>query len=565
MVARCRRVWILPALVASLAPAALAADAWPGVEAAEIDGGLTPGYEPSDAVWHTRLGQLFLVGDGGTLTRLDRNGGNVQNWNIGGDLEGVCVPFPESDFVYVGVENPDSILEFDLESGAVTRTFDLTPWMTGAANSGLEALTFVPDDQDAEGGLFYAALQETGVIYVFRCPILSSDTSTAVEFVGTLTPVPGRNDIAGLDYQRATGLLWVLYDASNRLRVIQLDNTLVREYEVPGTEQEGFALGECEAFVAWDVGQFWRYRFPVTDDDEDADGVIDCFDDCLDTAADDEVDAAGCSCVQLDPTDSDGDGVSDCHDFCAGTPSGQAVNAEGCSCPQLSELDSDGDGVIDCDDLCPDTPGGESVDGDGCACSQLSGPDADDDGVPDCRDLCPSTPPGDVVDEDGCTPAAPSDPPDEGGGGDPPDEGGGAPSEPPGGDDGAGEPDVAENGAGPEVDGGDSDQGIEDDSNPPEAVPDEPAAPDERGEADDDGPVAPAGGSNTNDNGALDDGADGDDGVSDAIDGPGTPDQSQNTPRPSSGCGGGAAASTLATALVLALARGRGYRIANSE
>lgn len=165
-----------------------------------ISQNLPHGYEPSGGAWQTRIRKLFLVDDGGTVTSMDTSGNNVQNWTLRGDLEGVAVANSQTSFVYVGVEMPEQIKEFDFVTGLVRRTFDLTPWMHGGTNQGLEALAFVPDLLNPEGGLFYAGLQLDGKIYVFQLPIASSSTSTQVTYVKTLTPAPGRKGISSLDW-----------------------------------------------------------------------------------------------------------------------------------------------------------------------------------------------------------------------------------------------------------------------------------------------------------------------------------------------------------------------------
>lgn len=131
-----------------------------------------PDFEPSGAVWHSGLEQLLVAFDNGYVASIDQDGSNLTRWHVAGDLEGITVADPNSPFVYVGLENPDSILELNFNTGEVTRTFDLTPWMTGPHNLGLEAVTFVPDSNNLEGGLFYAGLQNDRKIYSFRSPFL---------------------------------------------------------------------------------------------------------------------------------------------------------------------------------------------------------------------------------------------------------------------------------------------------------------------------------------------------------------------------------------------------------
>ncbi|MDP6545377.1 MAG: esterase-like activity of phytase family protein [Phycisphaerae bacterium] len=233
-------------------PAAL-----PGVY---IGDGLLSGYEPSGAVWHTGLGKLFTVDDNGMMSRMNADGTMVQNWSLSVDLEGVCVADPGSDFVYVGVEHPDSIMEFDLTTGLVTRAFDLTTWMASTDdNDGLEALTFVPDTGDPEGGLFYAGLQDDGKIYSFRLPIASSLSSTTVIPISTITPVTGRTDLSGLHYDVDNEVLYAIYDSDNKLRAMEADGTFLIEWELPGVTQEGIAMMGDHLYIAEDFGQVVDY------------------------------------------------------------------------------------------------------------------------------------------------------------------------------------------------------------------------------------------------------------------------------------------------------------------
>jgi GH18 family chitinase/lysophospholipase L1-like esterase len=256
------------------APSPSPAPAWPGGAGIEIGSGLDAGFEPSGIVWHQRLGALFIVGDGGEAVRMGEDGGGLNIWTPGGDLEGIAIADPETDYLYLGVEDPDSIREFDLAAGTLTeKSWTLTPWMAGAANSGLEALTFVPDGHHpypdgTSGGLFYAGLQEDGKIYVFNVDLSGDEI---VNYVDTIVPVPGRSDISGLHYHRETRTLYAVFDGSNLLREIKTDGTMIAEYHLPGNDQEGITLKpSCPSpvtsvFIAEDVGpEIWRYDgYPV--------------------------------------------------------------------------------------------------------------------------------------------------------------------------------------------------------------------------------------------------------------------------------------------------------------
>lgn len=226
-------------------------EALPGVS---IGGQLPSNHETSGIAWHSRLQKFFLVSDGGVVSSMSSLGTTVTHWAVNGDLEAVTVARPQSNFIYLGIEHPDSILEFNFVTGHVTRTFDLTDWMDGPDNSGLEALTFVPNADDPEGGLFYAGLQDTGQIYVFRLPILSSTTRTAVTPVRTISALNGVKNISDMHYAASQGVLYAIFDNADLLRALETDGTLIEEWELPGEGQEGVTLKGSELYVSEDFG-----------------------------------------------------------------------------------------------------------------------------------------------------------------------------------------------------------------------------------------------------------------------------------------------------------------------
>ena len=248
-------------------------EAMPGVS---VGGNLPSGYEPSGIVWHSRLQRLFLVSDSGVVSSMNVDGTGVSNWYPGGDIEGITIAQPQSNFIYLGIENPDSIREFNITTGLVTRTFTLTSWMTGASNSGLEALTFVPNSSDPEGGLFYAGLQATGQIFVFQLPILSSTTSTTVTHIQTIPARNGITDLSGMHYETSQDVLYAIYDGANLLRAMETDGTLIEEWNLPNINQEGITLKGIELYICQDSGGVYRHApFKVfLQPDLTADGMV---------------------------------------------------------------------------------------------------------------------------------------------------------------------------------------------------------------------------------------------------------------------------------------------------
>lgn len=237
---------------ASIAPG----QTFPGtVPGKAIGDGLPASFQASGVTWHPRLGRLFLAGDEGTLAAMEANGSLVETWSIGGDLEALALADANSDFLYIGIESPDSIIEWNVVTHQVTRTFDLTPWMQSiSANQGLEGLTFLPDDSAPEGGMFLAGLQADGKVYRFRLPIASSSTDTSVEFLGSFAPIPGRIDLRSIEYDAASDVIYLAWVEFNRISKLDRAGALLSEWQLPGTKPEGLAIRGCELYVADDNG-----------------------------------------------------------------------------------------------------------------------------------------------------------------------------------------------------------------------------------------------------------------------------------------------------------------------
>lgn len=294
-------------LCCAVSPAAWPGSPFPGtLPGVDIAGQLPSGYEPSGAAWHPRLEKLFVVSDGGLVSMMDFDGTSVTTWVVPADLEAISVADPSGPFVYLGVEHPDAIYEFDFVQGAVTREFDLTGTLTGPNGNGLESLAFVGDPMHTEGGVFYAGLQDDGQVYVFDLPIATSSTSTSVVHVSTFAPVSGRDDLSGLAWVASQSTLYAAYDSHDLLRAMQADGTFIDEWMLPGTAQEGITFFGCTLFVAHDsTAEVLRYEFPDPTD-QDADGHVDCLDNCPQainpSQADGDADGAGdvCDCAPAD-------------------------------------------------------------------------------------------------------------------------------------------------------------------------------------------------------------------------------------------------------------------------
>ncbi|HJN85065.1 MAG TPA: hypothetical protein QF873_01955 [Patescibacteria group bacterium] len=228
---------------------AFAASSWPSDESVEIGNGFVS--EPSGAAVHND--RLWVVDDEGILVVMDYDGSDPSSTVLGGDFEGLTTTDESGDLIYIGVERPDSILEFNTSTNTLTgNAWDLTEFMTGADNQGLEALTYAE-------GLFYAGMQETGDIYAFK---LSGEES--VQHVSTIVSPTGYRDLAGLHYDGET--FWAAYDSNNIMAALVVDDlvnptafSVREEFNMPGNAQEGVAIADRTLFVAQDSGDILMY------------------------------------------------------------------------------------------------------------------------------------------------------------------------------------------------------------------------------------------------------------------------------------------------------------------
>lgn len=241
-------------LLSAAAAAALAAVSPLSSSWKDIGGGLPAGFEPSDIVWQTRTQRLLVVSDGGTIAEMDADGGSVRTWVLPGDLEGIAVADPASDRVYVADERARTIVEFDLKAGRVVRRIAVPGLETlEKKNKGPEALTFVPDSRQPEGGLFWLGIQGDGSVRVLSLPP-AAETAAPAREVRRFTPRPGHKDLSGLDWDRESGRIWAVYDKDDLVVVLSPDGRVEASWPIAGEHQEGIALAPGRLFIADDSG-----------------------------------------------------------------------------------------------------------------------------------------------------------------------------------------------------------------------------------------------------------------------------------------------------------------------
>lgn len=347
---------------------------WPADSGVDISGPLltgTPTYEPSGLIWHNDRNSLITVW-AGLITEIDQSGSilhecyssdPVKDWNCGTyyDFEGVTTNNSTLNYIYLGIENPDSIKEFDLSSGTYTgKTWDLTSWMTGADNSGLEGIAFIPNGyhpyaNSSSGGLFYASLQATGEIFVFDVNLATSGNVTKVD---QFTPVSGRIDASDLFFNNETELLYIMYDSADYMTEMRPDKTIINDYNsMPGSNEEGFTMkpsypgSTATVFIGHDdshnisLHNNYPVSYPIIDND--GDGYASDVD-CNDNDASIYENRNYYHDIDLDSF-----GTGSLHSVCSGvgTPSGYSLNATDCNDASATTYqnlnvynDADGDG-----------------------------------------------------------------------------------------------------------------------------------------------------------------------------------------------------------------------------
>jgi len=57
-----------------------------------------------------------------------------------------------------------------------------------------------------------------------------------------------------MNYQASQGVLYAIYDSANLLRAMNPDGTLIKEWNLPGNDQEGLTLEGNELYIGEDYG-----------------------------------------------------------------------------------------------------------------------------------------------------------------------------------------------------------------------------------------------------------------------------------------------------------------------
>ena len=224
--------------------------------------------EPSGIAFDSTRGTLFLVGDEGQICEIQKDGTPINEKVIraGADFEGITLG-PASGLLYVAIEGDETIIEVDADSFAVLREWEIERSLGDVevlrpGGNGIEGIEFVPDANHPEGGTFFVTNQsftlepdgEKSVVVQIEVPLRSRSAQTGRARILRFFSL-GVIDLSGLHYERSTGHLYVISDATNTLYEIDLEGRCHRALALPGNDQEGLALDdEGYMYIAQDCG-----------------------------------------------------------------------------------------------------------------------------------------------------------------------------------------------------------------------------------------------------------------------------------------------------------------------
>lgn len=221
--------------------------------------------EPSGLTFHRPSGNLFVVGDEGTLAEVSTEGRPI--WSRAGlsNLEDVAFHSPSGYLVLLSEKKARLIL-FDPAAKQEVRSFKLDKRGLlgrdpGEANQGFEGLAFREDARRPGGGVFYLTHQRSpSLVVAVAFDLREHEKIIGASDVVARFTVEGFRDLRGIAYVPELDRLLVVADHKDRLLVLRLDGSLELEIALPGLQQEGVALDALgRLWIADDRGGLLRF------------------------------------------------------------------------------------------------------------------------------------------------------------------------------------------------------------------------------------------------------------------------------------------------------------------
>ncbi|MCD6392841.1 MAG: SdiA-regulated domain-containing protein, partial [Planctomycetes bacterium] len=169
------------------------------------------------------------------------------------------------------IEGTESIIEIHPETFEVLREFSIPRkfdgrTLLGAGGEGIEAITFIPDADHKEGGVFYVANQafvlsnEEDISALFEVEVPLVSKTGQVRITGYFEP--GVIDLSGLYYDPATDHVFVVSDATNMILEYSRGHELLSVHAFPGDNQEGITVdSDGYIYIAQDTGGILKLKW----------------------------------------------------------------------------------------------------------------------------------------------------------------------------------------------------------------------------------------------------------------------------------------------------------------
>jgi spore germination protein YaaH/lysophospholipase L1-like esterase/uncharacterized protein YjiK len=231
--------------------------------------------EPSGIVFHTQRQTLFVIGDGGDICEITTEGELIKEAHIrNADFEGITFN-PATGLLYIAIEGEEKIIEVNPDNFAVNREYPINRIFNGktvlkAGGQGLEAITFVPDQYNSEGGTFYVANQgfdlnnteDPSAIFEIEIPLTTNPFSTTVNIKKQFSI--GVIDLSGLYYNTTNKSIYIISDATDSMHKITRSGIVLKTYTLPGDNQEGITFdNNGYTYIAQDSGGTLKLKWNI--------------------------------------------------------------------------------------------------------------------------------------------------------------------------------------------------------------------------------------------------------------------------------------------------------------
>jgi uncharacterized protein YjiK len=230
----------------------------------------------SGIVFYPPRKTLFAVRDNGGIVEIDTDGTLMQEAQIrkGADFEGITYD-PNTDLLYVAVEGDEVILEVNPATLEIGRDIPIDRLFEGAVlfspeGNGIEGITFVPAADGVPNGSFYLVnqsdeLEGADPSIVFEVVIDDTEGQPYARIARYFSI--GVTDLAGIEYDPASGGLLIISDSNNLLLEVSLTGQVVATYPLPGDKQEGITLdADGLIYIAQDQKEALQKFTPLGDD-----------------------------------------------------------------------------------------------------------------------------------------------------------------------------------------------------------------------------------------------------------------------------------------------------------